>query len=685
MNVMPQRAARAVGFAALANFGLLHWMGMLEPWEAGRAIAALAVALAAFFAPRRALPLVVLAALLVGGLHPADAWPTRWGTVLGSVGDGLSGVFGARIPYAGADPDVRLVIVLGGTLLATFAGVVAPRRRLAGLVALVFLYAVPAVAASAGFASGAMMAVLVVLYLSFEGMRQRELKPAGIAVGAAVVLALLAAPALDTKQPWFDYEEFTQETAATRTTEFRWDHDYARLPWSRDGREMIRVQSPRRAYWKTDGLDLFDGFRWAENPTRGAPPDPAIETTGVGEANLKRWSFPIAVSIRNLRSPTLPLAGTTTGITTPGRTADTVSPGIYAFGRPTRRGDAYRATVYVPEPSRRQLEDAGGDYPVSILEDLSFQAAAGNRRDGLELLVRRFKASPQLVGFAIRPGEDELRASNLGRIYALSRRLQRDAATPFDYVRAVQRYLGDGFVYKEVPPRAARTLDGFLFEAKSGFCQQYSGAMALLLRMGGVPARVATGFAPGSFNARADRYVVRDLDAHSWVEAWFPGVGWVVFDPTPASAPPRSQASGASTTAGNGDIRDRGTAQVAPPAPPEAGFPWPLLAVAGLGALLLATLARLVATRRRDRPPVSELERALRGAGERCVPGTTLTALELRLPAARPYLTALRAQRYGTGPPPTPAHRRELRRALTTGRGLRARTRTWFALRPRRE
>ena len=59
--------------------------------------------------------------------------------------------------------------------------------------------------------------------------------------------------------------------------------------------------------------------------------------------------------------------------------------------------------------------------------------------------------------------------------------------------------------------------------------------------MGGIPARVATGFTTGSFDEKQREYVVRDLDAHSWVEVWFPEYGWVTRDPTPASAPPRSQ------------------------------------------------------------------------------------------------------------------------------------------------
>ena len=81
--------------------------------------------------------------------------------------------------------------------------------------------------------------------------------------------------------------------------------------------------------------------------------------------------------------------------------------------------------------------------------------------------------------------------------------------------------------YNESPAQHRLPLASFLFADRQGYCQQFSGAMALLLRMGGVPARVASGFTPGRYDRRRKEYVVRDLDAHSWVEAYFPGLGWV--------------------------------------------------------------------------------------------------------------------------------------------------------------
>ena len=109
---------------------------------------------------------------------------------------------------------------------------------------------------------------------------------------------------------------------------------------------------------------------------------------------------------------------------------------------------------------------------------------------------------------------------------------------------AINNYLQQGFGYSErpAPPPAGRApLDAFLIDTKEGYCQHFAGAMALLLRMGGVPARVATGFSPGGFSQRRDAWIVRDTDAHAWVEAWFDELGWVTFDPTPDSTPARSQ------------------------------------------------------------------------------------------------------------------------------------------------
>ena len=240
------------------------------------------------------------------------------------------------------------------------------------------------------------------------------------------------------------------------------------------------------------------------------------------------------------------------------------------------------------------------------------------------------------------------------RTWALSQRLQRGARDPLDYVKSVEAYLGRGFTYTEAPPAKSRTLEGFLFDTKSGYCQQYSGAMALLLRMGGIPARVATGFTSGSYDRKAKEYVVRDLDAHSWVEAWFPDYGWVTFDPTPSAAPPRSQSSDRGAAA-IGDAPDLGGGGALDPRTGLAaagddrrGSSTPASACSARCCSAAASFAFL--HRGRRPAPLPELERALRRTRRGPGPGATLQALEAsfaRSPDAAGYVRALRDQRYG--------------------------------------
>jgi transglutaminase-like putative cysteine protease len=102
----------------------------------------------------------------------------------------------------------------------------------------------------------------------------------------------------------------------------------------------------------------------------------------------------------------------------------------------------------------------------------------------------------------------------------------------------VHRYLPDGgrFRYTTNPPHAGPfPLVDFLLRDRAGDCQHFASAAALLLRLAGVPARVAVGFATG-VRERHGRFNVRDTDAHAWIEVYFEGIGWVGFNPTPSAA-----------------------------------------------------------------------------------------------------------------------------------------------------
>ncbi len=166
--------------------------------------------------------------------------------------------------------------------------------------------------------------------------------------------------------------------------------------------------------------------------------------------------------------------------------------------------------------------------------------------------INRYDAESQLVV----PDVDELRlASNLApagmdaylklplldiRISKLAEDITAVAPSNYDKAVAVERYLSTHFGYTLELPRTlpADPLANFLFERKKGHCEYFASSMAVMLRSLHIPSRIVTGFRGGEFNDLTGQYVVRASDAHSWVEAYFPGSGWIAFDPTPASGLP---------------------------------------------------------------------------------------------------------------------------------------------------
>lgn len=129
------------------------------------------------------------------------------------------------------------------------------------------------------------------------------------------------------------------------------------------------------------------------------------------------------------------------------------------------------------------------------------------------------------------------------RISALARQWTEGKESALERARAIETQLRTDFRYDLDTPSGGTPspLDHFLFTSKRGHCEYYSSAMAVMLRQVGIPSRNVTGYVGGQFNRFSRNYVVRQRDAHSWVEAFLDGVGWVTFDPTPpAFAAPRN-------------------------------------------------------------------------------------------------------------------------------------------------
>jgi protein-glutamine gamma-glutamyltransferase len=122
------------------------------------------------------------------------------------------------------------------------------------------------------------------------------------------------------------------------------------------------------------------------------------------------------------------------------------------------------------------------------------------------------------------------------RIPELARQITAQAVTPFDKSSALETYLRTHYNYtlNLTGQTTDDPLPHFLFRSRAGHCEYFASAMAVMLRTLGIPSREVNGFLPGEFNDLGGDYIVRASDAHSWVEVFFPGNGWVVFDPTPA-------------------------------------------------------------------------------------------------------------------------------------------------------
>lgn len=191
------------------------------------------------------------------------------------------------------------------------------------------------------------------------------------------------------------------------------------------------------------------------------------------------------------------------------------------------------------------------DLPVQVPSDASVGADFQVRvaRDIQD--VRRYRAVSALTYDTgeISPDEKaaglELPPNVTHRMRRLVADWQHQAQSPQQVVRAALRYFNEEpFYYTLQPPRlGANPADEFLFETRRGFCEHYSSSFALLMRIAGIPSRIVLGYLGGELNPIGSYLIVRQSDAHAWVEVWLQGRGWVRVDPTAAVAPERVEPS----------------------------------------------------------------------------------------------------------------------------------------------
>jgi protein-glutamine gamma-glutamyltransferase len=761
---------RLAAFAGLAAYGAGHWNALVADPSTGRTLLVVLVAtgggaLLALLGmpgtrsrltaalgdrPRGAGALVIGLALLTGlvtvalglgaaGLSLRLLGPENWGELADGLDRGLGGVQSVNWPYDGQDAWIRLTILLGAPFLLGIAATLAffparrgrPVLRAAGLVVLLLLYGMAVTEHDPGepLLRGLVLLVLVAGWLWLPRLGAREAAAGGAVVVAVGLMSMPVAAALDGDRPWWDYRAWNWFGGGKALT-FSWDHEYGPLDWPREGTTLLNIRSDRPHYWKAETLNAFDGLRWIRTPVfdRSEPDLPQRYCIQEGtwdyfECN-ERWDHEFRVTVRSLTTDLVLSAGTiyrAEGVDYVPSADGTAR----VQGDPLEEGETYTVRAYAPDPSAGQMIDSEEhysdglrNYTAIVLPAPTDSATEGVRLQGdaarSAALEDREEVQVPLRGDPLSGDSDadeRLRESRYGDMYRLALDWTRGTENPYEAIKAIERRLQQDYAYAETVPTRALPLNGFLFQERRGYCQQFSGVMALMLRMVGIPARVAAGFSPGSYNADSGEFRVRDLDAHSWVEVYFTGIGWVPFDPTPTRAPAASQSAGvASTSAARGDAGEVSNPRdIAPPEPGieggalvdggDGGGDWVVPVLVVLILLTLAGTGAYVNRRVRARAGLSaeqiadaqlaELRRALDRLGWNVPAGTTLLGLEQRLarvagPASARYAKRLRAHRYDPREPSAPGRleRRALRRELTARTGLRGRLRGLLAIPP---
>jgi hypothetical protein len=168
------------------------------------------------------------------------------------------------------------------------------------------------------------------------------------------------------------------------------------------------------------------------------------------------------------------------------------------------------------------------------------------------------------------------------RVLALARDLTATQPTPYDRARAIESYLRTLPYDLNLPPPPNRdVVDYFLFELRRGYCDYYASAMVVLARAAGIPARLVIGYAGGEFDPAQGRYRVSEADAHAWAEVYFPGYGWIEFEPT-AARPQQERA-----------VESASLPEIGPATPPALAPAGRIAWQPGWGWLLLSALAGL--------------------------------------------------------------------------------------------
>src|SRR6202165_1642928 len=321
------------------------------------------------------------------------------------------------------------------------------------------------------------------------------------------------------------------------------------------------------------------------------PPEQLLNTVFSGGEIMSVDNQPtrvrgIMTSVRTPLNGPNPALVNVIGDSAPTASFDTVDKIVFA--KRLQAPYTYSVTEAIPNVDVQDLQAAGTDYPAWLAPYTTLY------QDGRIADTGRDKEIGILAQQIVRAA---------------------GATTPYDKAKAIEAWFIEKgrFTYTLLPPKASpgvRPIDNFLFDSKKGFCQDFSTAMNVMLRMLGIPSRQMAGFSAGVLDDKTRQHFVNAIEAHSWVEVFFPGYGWIPFEPTPdgtnapinrPQTPDQLVAAAPVPSDAGSKITPNESAGAAPTSGGSGGgvFPdiWrPVLIVAG-GLLLLLMLAILLAFR----------------------------------------------------------------------------------------
>jgi transglutaminase-like putative cysteine protease len=274
------------------------------------------------------------------------------------------------------------------------------------------------------------------------------------------------------------------------------------------------IPTSLRIYWRARTYETYERGQWLSTAHLNYAYNPENDNLRVPESQgrwLGSFEFVSATHMITLFTPAQPLWVNRPGQVEYAKNPDgTLDIATFRAVPSLEPGQVYKAQASVNHASLAELRAAGNEYPSWVTE--------------------RYLQLPDTITSRTRQLAEEITAG---------------LDTPYDKVNAVTNYLRENITYVDTidqdPPRDQEIIDWFLFDLKQGFCNYYSTAEIVLLRSLGIPARWAIGFAQGERVAEEtvpgtrfeeNSYIVRQRDAHAWPEIYFPGIGWVEFEPT---------------------------------------------------------------------------------------------------------------------------------------------------------